>query len=141
MDRVQASCTQVTLRSLSHAIELACGRAASEGRELELVSDFESFEDLYDPNVGIVPKDLRQLLLASDDQVGITPWLQLYEIARSGNMAEAEELLRKMMVEYALIRYKGNKTKMANQLGVARQHLYKPCLRGMHLSDHQSANV
>lgn len=141
MDRVQASCTQVTLRSLSHAIELACGRAASEGRDLVLVSDFESFEDLYDPNVGIVPKDLRQLLLASDDQVGITPWLQLYEIARSGNMAEAEELLRKMMVEYALIRYKGNKTKMANQLGVARQHLYKPCLRGLHLSDHQSANV
>ncbi len=141
MDRVHASSIQVTLRSLSNAIEMACGRAASEGREFVLVSDFGSFEHLYDQNLGIVPKDLRQLVLAIDDKVGITPWRQLYEIARSGNMADAEELLRKMMVEYAMIRYRGNKTKIATQLGVARQHLYKPCLRGMHLSDNSSPTV
>lgn len=73
MDRVQASSTQVTLRSLSNAIEMACQGSTSEGREVVLVSDFGSFEDLYDQNLGIVPKDLRQLVLAIDDKVGITP--------------------------------------------------------------------
>ncbi len=132
VDRISAGGEHVTLRSLVLAIETATNRAADEGRQAILRSDFGAFEDLYDTNVSLTPKDMRELVLASDDKIGVAPWRQLYEVIRTGSFADAEDVVRKMMVEYATIRYRGNKTKVAAQLGVARQHLYKPALREFH---------
>lgn len=132
VDRMSAASDHVTLRSLVGAIEQAVTHAALEGRERILVTDFASFENLYDNNATPASTVARELLLASDDRVGITSWRNLYEVIRTGSFEEAEEAVRKMMVEYAMIRYRGNKTKVAAQLGVARQYLYKPRLRSFH---------
>jgi transcriptional regulator with PAS, ATPase and Fis domain len=33
------------------------------------------------------------------------------------------------MIDYAMITYDGNKTRVAKQLGISRQHLYKPAMK------------
>jgi DNA-binding NtrC family response regulator len=133
LDRVHFSSDRVTLRSLVRCIEAACQRAADDGRQIAFVSDLENFEVLYDSDLRVPQKQSRHFDLAIDDDIGIEPWKQLYEIGRNGTVAEAEELLRKIMIDYAMIRHEGNKTQMAAQLGISRQHLYKPCLRLHHL--------
>jgi DNA-binding NtrC family response regulator len=133
--RMSTASDRITLRSVVRAIEEATTLAASEGRERILETDFGGFEGLYDSAVTPSPRETRELLLASDDKVGVTSWRHLYEVIRTGSFEEAEEVVRKMMVEYAMIRFRGNKTKVAAQLGVARQYLYKPNLRDFHLLD------
>lgn len=132
VDRMSAASDRITLRSLVRAIEEATALATSEGRERILVADFASFANLYDNGVISGARESRELLLASDDKIGVSPWRHLYEVIRTGSFEEAEEVVRKMMVEYAMIRYRGNKTKVAAQLGVARQYLYTPRLRDFH---------
>ena len=136
MGLLSEKAAQVTLRSLSNAIYAATRHAAKEGRVVIQKSDFEDFENLYDPQIRMHSSDQMQFILAYDDRVGINPWIQLYDIARTGSLTDAQDLLRKMMIEYAMLMYSGNKTKVASQLGVARQHLYKPCLKTLHQTEY-----
>lgn len=65
------------------------------------------------------------------DRQGIEPGQEIYHATRNNNFEEATNIPRKMIVQYAMIKYKGNKAKVAAQLDVARQHSYKPCLKDM----------
>lgn len=49
--------------------------------------------------------------------------------ACKGTMEEATALLKEVMIDYATITYDGNKTRVAKQLGISRQHLYKPAMK------------
>jgi DNA-binding NtrC family response regulator len=129
---------RVTMRSIVRTVEDAVARANEDGRTLVVESDLGNLEFLYEAELQTEPTEISQLTMASDDKIGAEPWHELYHAARNNSFEEATDLLRKMMVEYAMIKHKGNKTKVAAQLNVARQHLYKPCLRDLVLTDNCS---
>lgn len=121
----------VTLRSIARTIEDAMSKALEDGRSILLESDLGNLEYLIEalPN----QRTINQLTFAlyAGDVVGVKAWQKLYEAAREKSFDEATKILRIIMVEYAMCKHRGNKTKVAAQLNVARQHLYKPCLKNI----------
>jgi DNA-binding NtrC family response regulator len=126
---------RVTLRSLMKTVDEAIERAGDDGRTAVVASDLGNFEFLFEDKERKVSGRTEVLELEYDDEIGIGPWLELYQAARNSSFDQANRILRQMMVDYAMIKFEGNKTKVAAQLDIARQHLYKPALRKMHLSN------
>lgn len=124
---------RVTLRSLMRTVDEAVIRAGEDGRNLIVASDLGNFEHLFEAQSHRGSGQTESFSLDYDDEIGIDRWLELYNAARNSSFEDATLILRQMMVDYAMIKFEGNKTKVAAQLNIARQHLYKPALRKMHL--------
>lgn len=125
---------RITLRSLMRTVDEAIERAGEDGRTTVVASDLGNLEYLFEAQERKASNQNQTLTLEYDDEIGIGPWQDLYQAVRNSSFEQATHLLRQMMVDYAMIKFEGNKTKVAAQLDIARQHLYKPALRKMHLS-------
>lgn len=127
---INSAPNRVTLRSLVKTIESAIDRAREDSRVLVTESDLVDLAFIYEVDAEqVAPFQGETFSLPSDDKIGVAAWKEIYFAARNGTMEEATALLKKVMIDYAMITYDNNKTRVAKQLGISRQHLYKPVMK------------
>ena len=128
-DAVEKNVQKITLRSFMRTIEESVKTAMEDGRTLLIDSDLGNLEYLLDGSDKNLQSEGMNFNLPLNDAVGLKAWLQLYDASREKSFEDATAILRAIMLEYAMCKHRGNKTKVAAQLNVSRQHLYKPCMR------------
>ena len=124
---IVASPARVTLRSIAKTIDSAVELALIQKRNLLVAKDLDDTPFLYErPKYGVSNRNSTALSVIDDaEPVSDVQWQELINAARTGTLAEANALLRQIMVTYAGVRFSGNLVKISEALGVARSSLYR----------------
>jgi DNA-binding NtrC family response regulator len=127
---------RVTLRSVIKTVDSAIANARNDARSLVTEMDLDDLPLLYEvESTANHTPAAGMFSIENDDPIGAAAWRDLYFAIRNGTLEESEQLVKKMMIDYAMLKHDGNKSNVAKQLRISRQHLYKPSLRAHHLDD------
>jgi DNA-binding NtrC family response regulator len=125
LDKLKIENDFISFKSLNRALESAFQIANSERTGSLRASHFGNFELLVDNEIDRVQNSQNWFELPFDDRIGVAAWKNFYALVREGTLQDGENYLRKLMFEYAMLRHRGNKSRVADQLGIKRQSLYK----------------